>query len=329
MNRSKLIDKLEAEEPLFNPEQGVRRLRDVKKSMYHSFRNGKARGETTHFKSIDPHFTWKKGEMIFATGYPGHGKTELVLNLMIAKSMHSGWKWVIFSPENYPVDEIYDTIIHGYIGKSVDPSYSNCMSEEDYEKGMDFVEKHFIAIEPHVDPTPEIILQYFEYVIKTDGVNGCFLDPWNQMMHDMPNREDQYLSNHFTKIKRFTQKHNQCFIIIAHAKTPMPGQDGNVPVPQAFSISGGSMWNNKGDIVMAVHRPEYFRDKKCNKVELHIHKVKKQKLVGIPGVIELTFDRRSNRYFEANGNSPLHSIEISSTYLQSFPNTTIEEVMPF
>jgi hypothetical protein len=70
------------------------------------------------------------------------------------------------------------------------------------------------------------------------------------------------------------------------------------------------MWLNAMDIIAAAYRPNYHVDKSDQSVQLHIHKVKNQKLVGVPGIIELTFNRLTNRYYEENGCSPLEGWQI-------------------
>ena len=67
-------------------------------------------------------------------------------------------------------------------------------------------------------------------------------------------------------------------------------------MPGVYSLSGGAMWNNKSDNILCPHRPNYA-DQTDPTVHLSSKKIKKQKLNGIPGTVELTFDRRKNRYY--------------------------------
>lgn len=292
-------------------------LDSVRSKMMNTFINGKSRGETTHFESIDPHFTWKKDSLICHTGYPGHGKTELILNLMLTKSVHASWRWALYCPENMPADELYDSLIHSYIGRSTDKTFGNCMTPEEYEKGAEFINRHFILIDPD-NPTLEIILQNFEFLIGQGRIDGCLIDPWNQVLHEMDQREDLYLSNQLLKAKKFCKVHNIVLVISAHPTKPYI-EKGNLPTPSEHTLSGGAMWNNKCDIILVVHRPNYFNDPTSKDVQLHSRKIKKQKLVGIPGVVNLSFSRATNRYYEANGNSPLQYITVprQSSYLKA------------
>jgi hypothetical protein len=284
--------------------------------MLTTFLNGKEKGQTTRFQGIDNCFTWLKSELTAITGWPNHGKSEIMFQLMLAKSLHDKWNWIIYSPENQPIDMLFDQLIHSYVGKSVDRKFYNCMSEEEYLEGIEFVSEYFTVVYPQEDPTVDVVLKHFEYVIGKKRIDGVMIDPWNQLIHSTVMREDQYLSNEFTKCKRFAEKHKICFVISAHPKSTGKNGDGSLPVPDQYSLSGGAMWNNKFDNILAIHRPNYHQDKTDTSADFYSHKIKKQRLVGIPGTVSMNFERKSNRYL-IGGESPLQQYEI------------LEQVIPF
>lgn len=298
-------------------QKGIYKAKNFLKQMTYSFVHGKKRGETTRFRTIDPHFTWKKGFVYCWTGYPNHGKTELLLQLAIAKSIHDKWNWVLFLPENMgsseagemTAEEIFDTLIHAYIGKTTDPYYKTSqMSMDEYLNGIEFVNKHFTIIYPCELKTPETILRYLQYVCETEKVDGIVLDPWNKMIHNYSGLLDEYLASRFAMVKDFAIRNHIIFNIVEHPKSVLKQADGTMPIPDAYSLRGGAMWNNAMDVIVSVFRPNYQRDKTDRSVNFISHKIRNQKLVGTPGTIDLEFDRKSNRYFEYDGNSPLHVI---------------------
>ena len=59
---------------------------------------------------FDKIFKWKKGDINLITGYGNHGKTFFWLQVMLTKSIFDGWKWAIFSPENFPANDFYDDL---------------------------------------------------------------------------------------------------------------------------------------------------------------------------------------------------------------------------
>jgi twinkle protein len=309
-----------------NPEEkktykkGIYKASDYADSMKLSFKKGKPRGETTYFRSIDPHMTWKRGFLYAWTGFPNHGKTEMILQLALARSIYAKKKWVIFCPENMGSDEkgnltpeeIYDTLIHSYIGKTTDPYYGLLqMSEAEYNRGIEFVDKYFTVIYPEELKTADVVLKYFDYVVGTEGADGCILDPWNKVIHNYSGLLDEYLASKFAMIKDFAIRKGLVFNFVEHPRGGIvKNKDGSLPVPDGYNLRGGAMWLNAMDVIVAAHRPNFHADKTDQAVQLHVHKVKNQKLVGIPGVIELTFDRKTNRYNEENGDSPLNGWEI-------------------
>lgn len=294
------------------PLQDVVYVHDVMDRMLYQFKHGKDKGTTTFFSSIDPHFTWKRGEITLMGGIPNHGKTTILLQLMLIKSVKEGVKWAVFSPENSPADEFYDPLIEAYVGKGVDPTYPTTqMTEAQYIEAMEFIGNHFFYVFPENDaPTPDYINGKFKELILRHGVDGCLIDPFNQLdkyQNATSLRDDQYLSIFLTQEKRFAQKHNVYKLIIAHPKTLKKNSDGMYDPPEAYDLHGGSMWFNKMDNILCWHRP-FINDKYKSTEGVFIsQKIKKQKLVGIPGEANLNFDRKTSRFTEF-GVSPFELI---------------------
>jgi twinkle protein len=289
-------------------------LDDIKSRMVEGFTHGYSKGTTTYFNQIDFCWKWKKGEVTLMGGIMNHGKSSLMLQLMLLKSVAEGTKWAVFSPEQNPPDDFYNDLIHTYIGKTTVKGYANQMSMDEYEQGMDFIKDHFYYLYPEEDaPTPEYINSRFLECIIKHKVEGCMIDPFNQLDHDWNKhgRDDRYLSVFLGDEKKFALKHNVYKIIVAHPKGDIEKikdknayNYSNYECPDMYDLAGGAMWGNKCDNILMTYRPFYSTDKTKTDVEFRSQKIKKQKLVGIPGNVTLTFDRGSNRYLE-NGVSPL------------------------
>jgi twinkle protein len=123
---------------------GVFEVNDIRESMLNGYRNGQNRGESTGVSEIDKAWSWRAGEVNLWTGYQNEGKSLLLNQLALIKAITSGWKFAIFSPENFPLDDFFNDLIETLIGKSCDPFYkNNYMTEEEYNYGMDLINKHF------------------------------------------------------------------------------------------------------------------------------------------------------------------------------------------
>jgi VirE N-terminal domain/DnaB-like helicase C terminal domain len=282
---------------------------EVWEMMKYSFVHGKKRGSTTHFTNFDKNFTWKEKDITLIIGSGNAGKTEFATQLMLMKSHFDDWKWAVFTPENYPEDEFYDTLIHAYIGKTTDPHYKDQqMSMEEYEKGYRFIRSHFFYVYPDEEShNIEEVESHFSFYIETQNINGVLLDPFNQLDIDFSIRDDQFLSKFLKERKNFAKKYNIHYVITSHPKTMQRDKNtGEYPVVNLYDIAGGAMWNNKIDNLLSVHRPNRMKDPKDTSVEIHTLKIKKQKLVGIPGICSFDYKRITNRYYQ-DGINPLES----------------------
>ena len=310
------MNNIKSKLPSFKYQSGIYTADKIQDSMKYSFKYGKVRGITTHIPKLDPHFSWKKGEVTCFTGWPQHGKTEFTYFLMLLMAYYSGWRWAIYSPENMSVDhedkvspgEIFDTLIHMLIGKSTDPALkNNQMSEAQYQIGIEFVSKHFFVVYPEEDHTLDTINDYLLYLSNSEKVDGWLKDPWNSISHPMVGeREDQYLSRVLAKENKHAKTKKIANVITAHPSgKPETNAAGEIIRPTQFNLSGGSMWGNKIDNCCCINRPYYLTDFADTRVDFHSLKIKKQKLVGLPGSVPMVFDRRVNQYF-IDGNSPMY-----------------------
>jgi twinkle protein len=300
------------------PVNDVIYVEDVRDKLLEDFRNGLSKGTTTYFESIDKHFTWLKGDLTLVSGIPSHGKSKIIKQLCLIKSVKEGTKWAIFSPEEYPPTYFFSDLAHTYLGQNVNKHYFNQCSEKDYLDALDFIQKHFFYIFPDSKrATPEFINNKFSELIMKEGIEGGIIDPFNQLDNNFAEfgRDDHYLSDFLSKEKQFALKHNFYKIIIAHPKGLKKNAKGFYDCPDAYDLSGGAMWNNKCDNILAIHRPTITDEYLSTQTEFHSQKIKKQSLVGIPGIAILDFNRVSNRYLE-NGRSPFNILQPIENYSQ-------------
>jgi len=289
------------------PIEGVTYLDDIRGRMLHTFRNGKQMGSPAHVERLKGIYSWLKGQVKLTTGIPGHGKSEWEKHVMLVKSIVDGWKWACFDPECSGPVEFYDGIISSFVGKDADPRSKYGMTEDEYISGMDFIKDHFFLIELAEEDlhSPEIVRKKIKALALRHGIDGALIDPYNQLDHDYTGypREDMYLSHDLKQWKRIAKNNNLCLTIVAHPKGQkriiVNGKAEGYMVPDAYEIAGGAMWNNKADVICAVHRPNIHEDIRDPNVEIHFHKIKSQKQVGMPGMASFYYSVATNRYTEA------------------------------
>lgn len=273
------------------------------------------RGHECYFKEIEKCFSWVRTFLYCWTGPPNHGKSEIIKFLMILMSAKTGAKWAVFSPEHAPAKEFYKDVIRTFSGLSFNKNYSNYIGVERFKACERFINDHFYFVYPEedqkaeqdTDQSPEWILSKVRELSIKKGIDGFLIDPWNQLDHQIMEREDLYLSKTLKKFKRLAQNHDLYCNIVAHPRDSR-GRDKTPRMPTAYDLSGGAMWNNKCDVITTMFRSEYHVDPKSNFVTFSIKKAKKQHVFGRPDTVTFRFDVRTSWYVDAYGKSPMEGL---------------------
>lgn len=263
-----------------------------------TFLKGKQPGETSYLQTLDEIFTLRMGFLYCFTGWPGSGKSEFITQLSVLQSYFKKRKTALYSPESYPVDEFIDSIIHCYLGKSTDRRFPNVCSETEYNAAIDWVDQFFFFCDWEDTPDIDILLNSFKFLKEVKGVEIFVIDPFNSIDTDgEDNNLALILRKNLTKVKRFCTQHRIMVWIIEHPKTPSKNEEYDLN-PGNRQLFGGSMWWNKVDVMVSVHRPNRD-DKNDNTVIIRTWKVKRQQLNGRPGERIIHYDVRTNRYYES------------------------------
>lgn len=285
---------------------------DVKEEALKIFNSGYESAMSTFIPEIDQHFKFKRGEITLLSGIGNYGKSTFLKYLLLMQVVMQGKKFALFSPEDNPAAEFYHDLVEICLGQRCTPDSLSRPNQEEYERWYDFVSKHIFYVYPKtVAPTPDYIKERFLELIIKEKIDGCIIDPFNQLTNDYAshgNRSDKYLEFLLSDFSRFAQT-NQClFIIVAHPKALRKEKDNhNYPEPDVFDIADGAMWNNKMDNILIYHRPYHGEDKTSPVCTFSSKKIRRQKIVGLPGTLEFEYDRRKRRYV-FNGNDYLDEL---------------------
>ncbi len=261
-----------------------------------TFRKGKPPGETTYIQCLDEILTLRMGFMYCFTGWPGSGKSEFITQLSVLQANFKKRKIAFYSPESYPVDEFIDSIIHCYLGKSTDKRFPNVCSESEYEGAIEWIDKSYFFCDWEETPDIKVILNSFRFLKESKGVEIFVIDPFNSLDTDEESNLATMLKKHLTAVKRFATQFRVMIWIIEHPKTPSKNEEYELN-PGNRQLFGGSMWWNKSDIIVSVHRPNRD-DRNDTQVIIKTWKVKRQQLNGRPGERIIHYDVKSNRYFQ-------------------------------
>lgn len=298
-----LISCIENASPI--PVEGVYYVDDIFPSMIENFRKGITLAPETHFGEMDKYFRWKKGEVNLFVGWANHGKSFFVLQLMLTKSIFDGWKWAVFSPENYPAVDFYDDLIEMYVGKWLDK-----MSEDEYTQAAKFIDEHIFYVYPEDSHDVHAINEKFRYLVLKKGVDGVLIDPFNQLDHIQKpyQREDQYLSEVLKDIKRFSLLNYVSYNIIAHPVKQQRDADKSYPPVDMYDVAGGAMWANKSDNIISYYRPNHHVNKVSPEVKVFIQKIKRKRTGGEPGDFDIKMNWAIKRFVDPITEIPFCSV---------------------
>lgn len=285
-------------------------LDSVFENMKDMFGSPLIKGQPLGFKDMEIHFSLHLGHSIAINGYPTMGKTSFILYLLVYCAVVFRWKSALYTPENYPIESVYELLIEIYIGKSAKAGSSDMMNMVEYERGAKFIKDNIYLIADNDDGySPKQITNVFANAIKRHGVRICCFDPWNSLEHKREHQYniDDYTKSILTRINRFTIKYNVLTLIGVHPPTPEKSATKTYSVPSMFDMEGGSAWAKKMYEIICIHRSNDAFDN--TSTEVHVQKIKVHKTTGIPTLrespIKLNYNRRSNRYENLDGTDPL------------------------
>ena len=243
------------------------------------------------------------------------------MQLDVIQSLAFDAKWAVFSPENYPAYEFYDTIVEMITGKSTDIEVGKkfgihrMVTEEEYQAAISWIDNHFFFIYPQTSHSIEEIEANITYLMRHEQVTGVVIDPFNQLDHgnNRETRDDLYVGKFAAARQRYARENGLHYQLIVHPnrletyKNPTTGKV-QYKVPGYYDLNGGPTWAAKIDNMIAIDRPGWLEDKKDTAVDFHSIKIKKQKLVGLPGMSSFKFDVRDSRYYDQSNFNPIEGL---------------------
>lgn len=274
---------------------------DVKADALRLYDSGFDQVQSVGIPEIDTHFKMKRGEISLLTGIGNYGKSSFLKWYTVLRVIKFKEKFAFFSPEDNPAQEFYHDLVEIYLGANCGPDNTYRPDRDTYEKTYDIISKSIFYIYPKdLAPTPEYIKERFLELCIKEKIDGCIIDPFNQMANDYgkSGRTDKYLETFLSDCSRFAQANNVYFMIVAHPKQLKKEKgDMNYPEPDVFDIADGAMWNNKLDNILVYHRPNRGTDPNSPLCTLSSKKIRRQKIVGKLGTVNFELSRTTRRFY--------------------------------
>src|SRR5690349_860822 len=98
-------------------------------------------GKMIGIPNFDELASFELGQQTTITGVPTHGKSEFMDFLACKLSTIHGWKFGVFSPENYPLQLHVSKLAEKLIGKPFNNKFK--MTKEELHLAKEYVEDNF------------------------------------------------------------------------------------------------------------------------------------------------------------------------------------------
>lgn len=238
------------------------------------------------------------GQVNIVSGFPGSGKSELVDTFMVnIARLRSQWRFVVYSPENYPVAMHFRKLAEKYLNRKIwkgsDPK------SQDMMRAKKFVFDHFVFIDGGEDGCS---LEKILLTAKNNRAAGLVIDPWNELDATRPTgvSSTDYIGNSLSMIRRFARKQRMCVWIVCHPAKPMKNKDGTYNKPTLYDLAGSAHWFNKGDNGIIV-----WRDYDKGVTEVIVQKIK-FKYYGQPGTVTMKYRYDDGAFIEQTDEEDLN-----------------------
>jgi twinkle protein len=273
------------------PIEGVITVDNLADDIWRLKREGLKPGCDISIPSFNELLTFDPGYLTVVTGIPNHGKSEFLDQIMVDLSTKHGWRFGIFSPENYPLQLHFSKIASKIIGQSF-----NSMEDHKVIQAMDYYRDNFMYIVPKEDNSVESIIEHATQLVKRYGINGLVIDAWNKLDHDYSSNETTYIGKQLDLIINFAHKYGVHIFVVAHP-TKMQRDKGNGPylVPTLYDMAGSAHFFNKSHNGISVYR--HFFEDGTSAPEVFVQKVK-FKHWGRQGSVSLQYDIDSGRFYQ-------------------------------
>lgn len=273
------------------PVEGIVSPLSLSDIVLYEYSQGVQCGESTGWSNLDELYSVKPGELTIVTGIPGSGKSNFVDALAVNLIMGPGWRFGVFSPENWPLQRHAQTLTEKIVSKSFNPSkYGDRMTPLEAKEGLEMLDEYVKFIAPKKEIlSVDTILKYARILCLQFGIKGLIIDPWNEVEHNFKGlSETQYISQELTKIRRFARFNGIHIWVVAHPTKLIKNLSGKYDPPTMYDISGGAHWRNKADNGICV-----YRDFETNETEIIIQKIR-FKEIGKLGAAKLKYTYSGN-----------------------------------
>lgn len=319
------------------PIEGLTPSNERKKRLLDLYENGIPSGTPCGIYGFDEYLRFQGGLVTMITAPPSSGKSEFLDYIISSLAVRENWRFGVFSFENQPT-ELHDAkLAEKIIGKAFGfrKDKSNRIDRESLDLVIDELNDKFKTIETSkVDISLDGVLSKSEELVNKYGIKGLVIDPYNKILHNIPNgmNETTYVNFFMTKITSFAKRFNVHIFLVVHPTKPQNTQVSQDSKPQRvtlYSASGSANFYNQTDNGFVL-----TRDRETGIVDVYIEKIRFSEQ-GKEGWVSFTFDTMTRQYVFAGSKHPIQSQEqVTPQYITKeskliFNDNEFDEQTPF
>lgn len=263
---------------------------------------------TTGFPSLDKTIGgFGAGDQVIIGAYSGMGKTAFAFESIMLSSQRSNSKpWIIFSLEMTEV-QLVSRFVQSRTGIGINRQRQRQFSDADYTLMSDYLEEFHrlpIYIVDRGAVTPSTIRARLLEVVEQHGeVAGFMVDYLGMAVKTTSNQQRATAVEQYCfETKQIAKEFDCTSIILSQLARDSVRSEMRTPEPPSLyhlKESGGI--EASADIVLGLHRPEYWEAKKDGRSEriapAYVHVLKQR--YGATDVIDLEFTPWQARWHEA------------------------------
>jgi twinkle protein len=295
---------LEKAKPVDLP--GVHDFSEDYEDVLRIYEHGHEPGASTGWSTLDELVTLHKGSVYLCTGIPSHGKTSMMVAMLMNAVKHHEWRGAMFNPEMGNAATILSKLAQLTAAAPMLPGAQERMSRETLIEAMEWVRERIWLIDAAQQDDegyatlglPELLTRA-EAAHLRHGIDFLYIDPWNRLDAARPRHmtATEYVSFAMNALGRFARRHNILILLVAHPTKQDAGKSGeHEAMPTPYSISDSAHWYAMADVILGVHREKYDPDRK-DITTVRTWKVREEGDTGNLGQCQFRFDPRSRRFF--------------------------------
>mgnify|MGYP003640668968 FL=1 len=286
---NELRDVLRAATPW--PVYGLRSVSEYKDEVLSLYHRGLDQGLGIGLSEVDSIYKTCPQTLTLITGVPSSGKSTFLTWLSIQLAKKYDWSFAVLSAETPP--RIHLLQMASIISQEPYEGPGQ-MSDDSLLDALNWLEDKCVILDD-ADTEIDSVLERAHAAVLRMGVRLLIIDPYNFLTGSLGSSGDDgsvaNINKLLTALKTFSCQHGIAIWLVAHPIKMYRGNDGNIPTPTGYDISGSAAFYNVADAGLTVSRDGDSTLLTCWKARFP--------WIGKSGRVELAFDQKTCSFSSA------------------------------